>query len=124
MVQVAGERPLVLRVPEGSSSLKLALKSESGAAFSDIWLLIRIDGMVVPPAVSHQLFTRGLRLMTNGEGSISLAHIPPGTYEFWPYRSEVEGQVLYEAAPAMAAPISLNVLTGENKATVRLKARR
>ncbi|HEX7676725.1 MAG TPA: carboxypeptidase-like regulatory domain-containing protein, partial [Thermoanaerobaculia bacterium] len=37
VVQVAGEGALVLRVPEGSSSLKLALKSESGAAFSDIW---------------------------------------------------------------------------------------
>ncbi len=124
VVQVAGKGPLVLQVREGSSSLKLALKSESGEAFADVWLLMRIDGTVVPPAVSHQLFTRGLRLMTNAEGSISLAHIPPGTYDFWPYRSEAEGQMLYESAPAMAAPISLNVLTGENRATVRLRARR
>ena len=102
----------------------MALKSESGEAFPDLWLLMRIDGTVVPPAVSRQLFTRGLRLMTNAEGSISLAHIPPGTYDFWPYQSEAEGQMLYDAAPAMAAPISLNVLTGENSATVRLRARR
>lgn len=125
VVQVAGQGPpVMIRLREGSSSLKLALKSESGEAFSDVWLLMRIDGTVVPPAVSHQLFTRGLRLMTNAEGSISLAHIPPGTYDFWPYRSEAEGQMLYDAAWATAAPISLNVVSGENSATVRLRARR
>ncbi len=124
VVEVSGTGPLVVRVREGASSLKLALKSESGETFSDIWLLMRIDGTIVPPAISHQLFTRGLRLRTNGEGSVSLAHIPPGTYDFWPYRSEAEGQMLYDAAWVMAAPISLNVVTGENSATVRLRARR
>jgi hypothetical protein len=124
VVQVAGKGPLVVRVREGSSSLKLALKSDGGAAFSDMWLLMRIDGTVVPPAVSQQLFTRGLRLMTDAEGSISLAHIPPGTYDFWPYRSEAEGQMMYDAGWVMAAPISLDVVSGENSATVRLRARR
>jgi hypothetical protein len=114
VAQVTGKGPLVVRVREGSSSLKLSLKSESGKAFSDIWLLMRIDGTVVPPAISHQLFTRGLRLMTGVDGSISLAHIPPGTYDFWPYRWEGEGQMLYDTAWAMAAPISLNVVSGEN----------
>ena len=85
---------------------------------------MRIDGTVVPPAVSQQLFTRGVRLRTNAEGSISLAHIPPGTYDFWPYRSEAEGQMLYDTGWAMATPISLDVVSGENTATVRLKARR
>jgi Carboxypeptidase regulatory-like domain len=124
VAQVAGKGPLVVRVREGSSSLKLALKSESGQTFSDIWLLMSIDGTIVPPAVSRQLFTRGLRLMTNAEGSISLAHIPPGTYDFWPYRSEAEGQMLYDSAWVMDAPISLDVVSGENSATVRLRARR
>jgi len=36
--------------------------------------------------------------MTNAEGSISLAHIPPGNVRLWPYRSEAEGQMLYDAA--------------------------
>jgi hypothetical protein len=124
VAHVAEKGPLVVRVREGSSSLKLALRSESGETFSDIWLLMSIDGTVVPPAVSQQLFTRGLRLMTNAEGSISLAHIPPGTYDFWPYRSEAEGQMLYDSAWAMNAPITLDVVSGENSATVRLRARR
>ncbi len=122
--RVDGSKNVVLRVPDGSSSLRLALKSEAGEAFSDLWLLMRVDGTVVPPAIARQLATRGLSLSTNTEGRITLAHIPPGTYEFWPYRSEAEGQMLYDVASGFAAPISVNVKTGENDATVRFKARR
>jgi hypothetical protein len=104
--------------------LKLTLKSEGGDAFADLWLLMRIDGMVVPPAIARQLVTRGLSLITNAAGRISLQHIPPGTYEFWPYRNEAEGRTLYELAADMAAPIAVKVLTGENDATVKFRARR
>lgn len=124
MARVVGTEKLVIRVPDGSSSLRLALKSEAGVAFSDLWLLMRIDGMVIPPAVARQLLTRGMSLVTDAEGSISLAHIPPGTYEFWPYRSQVEGQMIYDVSSGFAAPISVNVLTGENVATVKFKSAR
>ncbi len=123
VARVSGNEPLVLRVPDGSSSLRLALKSENGDVFSDLWLLLRIDGTVIPPAIARQLASRGLALITDTAGSISLAHIPPGTYEFWPYRTEAEGQMLYEVAPDKA-PISVTVLTGENDAVVRFQARR
>ena len=124
VARVTGAASLVIRVPDGSSSLKLALKSEAGAPFADLWLLMRIDGTVVPPAIARQFLSRGLSLVTNDEGTISLAQIPPGTYEFWPYRSEAEGQMIYDMAADFAAPISVNVLTGENDATVRFKAYR
>lgn len=120
---VKGSEPLLIRVAEGSSSLKLALKSEAGEPFSDMSLLLRIDGVVVPPAIARLLGSRGFSLMTNEEGSISLPHIPSGTYDFWPYRTTAEGQMLYESATEFDAPISVRVLTGENNATVRFKAR-
>ena len=118
-----GPQTLLVRVPEGSSSLRLILKTDAGTPFPDVALLMRIDGMVVPPEIARLLATRGFRLMTDDEGSISLAHIPPGTYEFWPYRSAVEGQTIYEGSADVKAPISVKVLTGENEATVRFKAR-
>ncbi|HEX9983976.1 MAG TPA: carboxypeptidase-like regulatory domain-containing protein [Thermoanaerobaculia bacterium] len=118
-----GPRELLIRVPDGSSSLRLALKSEAGVAFPDLNLLLRIDGMVVPPEIARAFGSRGFSLMTNQEGSISLPRIPPGTYEFWPYRTNSEGQMIYEVAADIAAPISVRVLTGENNATVRFKAR-
>lgn len=124
MQVVTQNDPLVLRVPDGSSSLRLTLLTEKGEAFPDLWLLMRIDGNAVPPAIARQLARRGFSLVTNGEGSISLAHVPPGTYEFWPYRTDAEGQRLFDVAADFAAPISVNVLTGENSATVRFKSRR
>jgi len=124
VTRVDGPQSLVIRVPAGSSSLKLTLKSEAGDAFSDLWLLMRVDGVVVPPAIARQLATRGLSLLTNADGRVSLEHIPPGTYEFWPYRSQAEGQTIYEMASSFAAPISVNVLTGENDATVKFRTRR
>jgi len=123
IARVNGAQNLTIRVPAGNSSLKLALKSENGDAFADVWLLMRIDGMVVPPAIARQFLRSGLSLITNDEGRISLARIPPGTYEFWPYRTLAEGQTLYETASDFAAPISVNVLRGENDATIRLRAR-
>ncbi len=118
-----GSEPLLIRVPEGSSSLRLALKSEAGEPFSDMILLMRINGVVVPPAIARLLGSRGFSLITNEEGSLSLARIPPGTYDFWPYRTTIEGQMLYETATEFDAPISLTVRTGENNATVRFQAR-
>ncbi|HEX6086262.1 MAG TPA: hypothetical protein VF266_17155, partial [Thermoanaerobaculia bacterium] len=81
------------------------------------------DGMVVPPAVSRLLSSRGFMLMTDDDGTMALERIPRGTYEFWPYRTSVEGQMLYETATDFDAPISVKVLTGENNATVRFQAR-
>jgi hypothetical protein len=120
---VEGSEPLLIRVPEGASSLRLALKSEAGEPFSAMSLLLRIDGVVISPAIARLLSSRGFSLLTDEEGSITLQHIPSGTYEFWPYRTAVEGQMLYETALDFQAPISMKVLTGENNATVRFRAR-
>ncbi|HEX8252441.1 MAG TPA: carboxypeptidase-like regulatory domain-containing protein [Thermoanaerobaculia bacterium] len=121
--QVSNAERLVIRVPEPSSSLQLAVKSVADEPFPDLILLMRIDGAVVPPAIARLLGNRGFRLMTNDQGSVSLPRIPAGTYEFWPYRTSAEGQMLYESAMEFAAPISLTVKPGENNATVRLKTR-
>jgi hypothetical protein len=115
--------PLLIRVPEGSSSLRLALKTDGGEAFQGLRLLMRIDGVVVPPEIARLLGSRGFSLVTNDEGSLALQRIPTGTYEFWPYRTSAEGQMIYETATEFDAPISVNVLTGENNATVRFQAR-
>jgi hypothetical protein len=119
---VKGSQPLLIRVPEASSSLRLTLKKAS-EPFSSLSLLMRIDGAVIPPAVARLLGGRGFPLVTNEEGTISLQRIPRGTYDFWPYRYSAEGQMLYEAAMEFDAPISVKVLTGENNATIQFQAR-
>ncbi|HEY0142162.1 MAG TPA: carboxypeptidase-like regulatory domain-containing protein [Thermoanaerobaculia bacterium] len=121
--RVHGSEPLLIRVPDGSSSLRLALQTDTGEPFSGMRLLMRIDGLVVAPEIARLLGSRGFSLVTNDEGSLSLQRIPAGTYEFWPYRTAAEGQMLYETAMEFAAPIALTVMTGENNATIRFQAR-
>lgn len=123
IARVEKAKNLVIRVPAGASLLRLALKSEAGDAFSGLSLLMRVDGTVVPPAIGRQLATRGLSLVTDDDGGIALGSIPPGTYEFWPYRTEAEGQLIYEVAAESTAPIRVNVAAGANNATVKFKAR-
>lgn len=123
VAQATPAETLVIRIPAGSSSLRLTLKSVTGDPFTDTWLMVRIDGTIVPPAIARHLTTRGLSLVTDANGLVSLRHIPPGTYEFWPYRTEAEGRMLYDIASSFAAPISVNVVTGENDATVKFKGR-
>ena len=120
---IVDAQPLLIRVREGSSSLRLALKTDAGEVFAAMSLLLRIDGAVVPPAIARMIGNRGFPLVTNEEGSIALQRIPPGTYEFWPYRSAAEGQMLFETATEFDAPVSIRVTAGENNATVRFQAR-
>jgi hypothetical protein len=120
---VQGSEALLIRVPDGSSSLRLTLKSVAGEPFSEMNLLLRMDGVVVSPAIARLISSRGFSLVTNEEGNLSLEHIPPGTYDFWPYRNTAEGEMLYEIAAESDAPITLTVRTGENNATVRFQAR-
>lgn len=123
VTEVVGADPLLIRVPRGTSSLNLALKSVEGEPFSAMSLLMRVDGVVVPPAISRTLASLGFSLMTNDEGTLSLPHIPSGRYEFWPYRSSAEGQMLYENATEFDAPIALTVEAGANNATVKFRAK-
>lgn len=112
-----------VRVPPAASSLRLQLLTDTNEPLGDVSLLMRVNGEMIPPAVGRQFALRGFDLTTAEDGSVSLARIPSGTYEFWPYRGEAEGLMLYEIAGDMAAPITLNVKTGENEAKIKLRKR-
>ncbi|MEA2462501.1 MAG: hypothetical protein QOJ98_248, partial [Acidobacteriota bacterium] len=112
-----------VRVPPAASSLRLQLLTDANEPLGDVSLLMRVNGEMIPPAVGRQFAVRGFDLTTAEDGSVSLARIPSGTYEFWPYRGEAEGLMLYELAGDMAAPITLNVKTGENEAKIKLRKR-
>ncbi|HEV7919771.1 MAG TPA: carboxypeptidase-like regulatory domain-containing protein [Thermoanaerobaculia bacterium] len=110
-------------VPAATSSLELVTLTTDGEAIPDIALLMRYNGELVPPEVATELRREaaGWQLATGSDGRAHLEHIPPGVYEFWPYASPAEAQLLVESAVGMAAPINVNVATGENRATVRFR---
>ncbi|MBV9496703.1 MAG: carboxypeptidase regulatory-like domain-containing protein [Acidobacteria bacterium] len=112
-----------VRVPAGSASLEVATLTVDGAPVAGVNLLMRYNGELVPPEVARELQRQqGASLTTNDDGRAKLGHIPPGTYEFWPYRSPAEADALMASAD-FEAPINVQVVTGENKATVRFQKR-
>jgi hypothetical protein len=111
-------------VPPANASLNIETLTTEGAPLPEVALLMRVNGDVVPPEVARELSRhQGINLMTNENGIATLLHIPAGVYEFWPYRTDEEAADLIATAAALAAPINVNVLAGENTATVRFRKR-
>jgi hypothetical protein len=120
---LAGKETAVrVDIPPPNASIEIATLTTDGEAVPNVELLMRYTGEVIPPDVSRELERQqGLFLSTDQSGSAHLRHLPPGTYEFWPYRSENEAESLLASASGFAAPIVVNAVTGENKVTVRFR---
>jgi len=116
--------PVAIVVPRATASLRIDALSTSGDPIRELALLMRINGETIPPVVADTLTKmQGLSLYTAADGSARLDPIVPGTYEFWPYNSAEEIDALLESIGLAAAPINVNVITGENRATVRFQPR-
>lgn len=107
-------------IPPGSASLQLELLVTDGMPLTDLPLLVRYNGAIIPPEVARVL---GIQQRTDARGRAVLSHVPPGVYELWPYRSDEEAEALMASESVLAAPIKLDVASGEHRATVRFKAR-
>jgi hypothetical protein len=119
-----GDGAIRISVPPPAAALEINTLTTTGAPLPEVALLMRYNGEVVPPAVANELRKQqGSTLETDADGSTRLANIPTGTYEFWPYRTPEEAEALLASSIAAEAPITVNVVTGENKATVRFQAR-
>jgi hypothetical protein len=107
-------------VPPGASSLEVSLLTTQGEAIPQVSLLMRYNGIVLPPAFERLLQRELFHYMTDGQGRALLSHIPAGYYELWPYSSPEEVDALMASASALSAPINVNVVNGENRVIVRL----
>lgn len=107
-------------IPPGSASLQLELLVTDGMPLTDLPLLVRYNGAIIPPEVARVF---GIQQRTDARGRAVLSHVPPGVYELWPYRSDEEAEALMASESVLAAPIKLDVASGEYRATVRFKAR-
>lgn len=106
-------------MPAGSASLQVDAKTADGKPMSDLSFLVRFDGETIPPAVAKE----ALPLRTSDKGEARIERIPPGVYELWPYRDDDEVADLLDTLGMAAAPININVTTGENRAAIRFQER-
>lgn len=113
-----------VRVPPAGAAIDLLAKSTDGAALAEVAFMMRFNGEVVPPEVVHEMrLHQGATLLTDEEGRARLPNVPPGLYEFWPFRSDDEVAAILDTAVALEPPIRLDARSGENRVTVRFERR-
>jgi hypothetical protein len=116
--------PLRVALPPASSSLLMRTRTSTGTDMPPFSLLMRYDGAVVPPEVADAFAsTQGLNLAKGDGPDVRLEKIPSGSYEFWPYRTSEEAEDILSSADGVAAPIRIDVRTGENSVAVRFAVR-
>jgi hypothetical protein len=114
-------KPETVVVPRASAALDVRTLTTTSDALPSVKLLMRYNGHLVPPDVAKLLPKENVSLLTNDQGQAVLARIPTGIYEFWPYASDAEVEALIASASLLPAPIHVNVVTGENRVTVRFE---
>jgi len=71
-----------LVVPDGGSALHIRALLDSGAPISGLEPRIRINGEPIPPAVLRiYARRRGIALMTDASGELTIPRLPAGMYE-------------------------------------------
>jgi hypothetical protein len=118
------EAPVKIVVPPPSASLEVTLRTTTGEGVPHISLLLRYNGMIVPPSFQKLLKRELFDPATNDEGRATLWRIPTGFWEAWPYNSEQEAEALMASVSPLIAPINVNVISGENHVVVRLNKHR
>jgi hypothetical protein len=122
MLEEQAVLPVLLAQTTGR--LEVVTQTEQGAPVGGVRLLVRYNGEVVPPEVVRALErAQGLAFRTDDGGVATLPALPLGMYELWPYRTEREAANILAAASMLEAPIQLNLKSGDNRVSVRLRAR-
>jgi hypothetical protein len=115
---------LKVTISRATASLELSALTTAGTPIDDVAFLMRVNGELIPPPIVREIErSGGLALHTGKDGRANLEHLSPGVYEFWPYRTDDELAGLIETAGVIAAPININVTTGENRAAIRFQPR-
>ncbi|HEY6140226.1 MAG TPA: carboxypeptidase-like regulatory domain-containing protein [Thermoanaerobaculia bacterium] len=116
------ETPAIVTLPHPASSLRIVTRTTDGKPLTNVALLMRANGELIPPIVAEELeVQQKLTLRTDERGEALLHNLPSGSYEFWPYSQAGEAAAIAEGGGA--APIVVDVKTGENSIAVNFRAR-
>jgi hypothetical protein len=117
--------PVAITVPAATASLRVDALTTKGDPIDGLSFLMRINGETIPPLVAETMAkVQGVSFTTVRDGAARFDAVAPGVYELWPYNNEEEVGALLESMGLAAAPINVNVTTGENRAAVRFQPRR
>jgi hypothetical protein len=110
-------------IPEPAASLELKTETTEHKAVRDVHFLVRYDGENIPFNVLMELGQRfGIDFATRADGTGTVANLPLGLYELWPFANAVEAQTM--AAVDVPAPLRVAITPGVNSATLTFRTKR
>lgn len=99
----ADESLVTVVVPPGSATFDFEAKTADDVMPSPVVLLVRFNGQPLPRSVLDALFSHQGTLFRVANGKGSVARMPVGLYEFWPY---VNGQHSSGSMPPSAIRVA------------------
>ena len=100
-----------INVPDAVASLELKTETTDHRPVRDVYFLVRYDGENIPPDLLMNL----LPFKTGADGIGTVANLPLGLYELWPFAKATDIQ----DAPA---PLRIALTPGPNSATLTFRA--
>ncbi len=110
---VAGTDDTTLRLGDGNSRIVLRAETPTHQPLARVTLMIRYNGSLLPNEVMESLAGRGSTTASDAQGRMTLEHMPPGFYEFWPVTSAADVAAARTGHPPA---VTMYAAAGENLA--------
>ena len=119
------DRPSIrIAVPDPAASLELRTETTEHQPVRDVHFLVRYDGETIPFDLLMELAQRfGVDFKTGAAGSGTVANLPAGLYELWPYSNPADVQAVMAGVEA-PAPLRIAVAPGSNSVTLTFRTKR
>jgi len=110
-----------IAVRDPAASLDLKTETTEHQPVRDVHFLVRYDGETIPIDVLMELAQRfAIDFKTGAAGSGTVANLPVGLYELWPFSKAADVQEIIEAPP----PLRIAVTPGPNSVTLTFRTKR
>src|SRR5204863_518892 len=122
-VRLGADDPVKMTIADGSASLEIHCEAESGTPIPHIGVVIRFNGMFLPPQIVEALsFLQGVPQHTDGQGRLFYPRLPAGHYELWPLASRDDLRAVFSPMPP-PAPVDLVVVPGPSSVKMKFRAK-
>lgn len=103
---------VLVRVPPAIGSLRIEVATPDGQPLANLRFMLRYNGEFIPPgALSVLAFRQRRSSATDLEGVFFLDAVPEGTYEIWPFATDLEAERI-QSSPS-SPPATVRVRNGE-----------
>lgn len=119
----ADSRTFDVTIPVPAANIHFRTIRNGGFPVSGVYVLVRYNGVFVPPAVLDTVAElRGSSIGTGADGETTITNLPAGPYEFWPFMTIEDAQRIMASYGAMRSPIRAEIPPGDSTVVLTLEA--